>query len=600
MRRGVLLRVMVLVVLVAALPGDRAAGAFVEGGQPPVSQGGTPRKVAPALWAETAGGQTASFLVVMAEQADVAAAASLAAKDEKSRYVYDELRATALRSQAPLRAWLDRQGVPNEPHYLINMLTVTGDRALLLALASRSDVARLEADPAVAGIEPWSAEAGPPAQRPTSAQAIEWGVDFVRAPDAWSRYDAKGQGVVVGGQDTGIRWDHEALRAQYRGWDGLVASHDYNWHDAVGGNAVCPDPAVPCDDHGHGTHTVGTIVGDNNQGMQIGVAPGAKWIGCRNMDRGVGTPGTYTECFEFLLAPYPIGGDPLIDGDPGRGAHVVNNSWACPPSEGCSADTLRQVVENVRAAGILVVSSAGNNGSACGSVIYPIATYDASFSVAAVDRFGLVAPFSSRGPVTIDGSRRLKPDIAAPGVGVNSAWRDGGYFTLSGTSMAAPHVAGVAALLWSADPSLLGQVDDTEYILTRTARRVDSTACGSAGWPNNTYGYGYVDALQAVQAVREPATVAGQVSQVFCGGVAAPVPDARLTFIHSATGVTTTVAAATGLISATLPPGPYTITAAAPQISTVLTQTMRLWGNQENTLDFVFDRSGLRCVFLPD
>ena len=132
-------------------------------------------------------------------------------------------------------------------------------------------------------------------------------------------------------------------------------------------STTAPIPAepirhVPCDEYGHGTHTMGTMVGDDGGSNQIGMAPGAKWIGCRNMDNGgVGTPASYTECFDWFLAPYPIGGNPS-QGDPTKAPDVISNSWTCPPGEGCSYDTLITVVNNVRAAGIVVVAAASNSG----------------------------------------------------------------------------------------------------------------------------------------------------------------------------------------------------------------------------------------------
>lgn len=460
-----------------------------------------PEKIAAELWTATASGQPAGFLVVLAEEADLSAAKGLIDPASRRQWVYDALRQTALRSQKPLRAWLDRRGIPYTPHYLVNMLAVEGDRALLLALARRSDVARLEPNPRVAGVEPMPAV--DPAPRAMTPNVPEWGVSFVHAPEVWALYGARGEGIVVGVQDTGVAWDHPALITSYRGWDGSTVEHAFNWHSAVGATPACPDPDIPCDPYGHGTHVTGTISGDDEQGNQIGVAPGATWIGCRNMDdAGRGTPSTYTGCFEFLLAPYPPGGDPQLDGDPSLAAHIVNNSWSCPPSEGCGHFTLQQVVENVRTAGVLVVASAGNNGSACGSALYPIGTYDASYSIGAVNAAGDIASFSSRGPVTFNGTGLSKPDISAPGVAVRSAYPPDGYRWLSGTSMAAPHVSGVVALLWSADRALLGQVDASEALLNASARRVVDLTCGPAGSPdyNHTYGWGHINALAAVRA----------------------------------------------------------------------------------------------------
>lgn len=600
------LNLLATTVLVAALLASAAALALAQAptdrNADPAVQAFTPlpgaEKVASALWTATADGRRARTLVVLAEQADLSGAAQVPPGEARRRYVYDALRRTALRTQAPLRSWLAAHGIPHRSHYLVNLLAVEVDRAALLALAARPDVARIAADPALPGVEAVATAAAAPI-------AVEWGVGFVRAPEVWAQYGVAGQGVVLGSQDTGVAWTHPALQAKYRGWQGGAVDHTYSWHDAIGPTSRCPDPTVPCDGHfsAHGTHTVGTMVGDDGQGNQVGVAPAAQWIGCRNMDdAGWGRPATYIECFEFLLAPYPFGGDPLLDGRPELGAHIVNNSWACPPQEGCDVDTLRPIVEAVRAAGVLVVASVGNNGSACSSAINPIGIYDASFSVGAVDSAGTLASFSSRGPVTRDGSGRLKPDLVAPGVAVRSAGAGGSYTFMSGTSMAAPHVAGVAALLWSADPTLIGRVDETEYLLTRTARGVRDLTCGAAnadGWPNNRFGWGYVDALAAVQAVREPARVEGQVQRAACGGHIVTPAEATVTLVRQRSGETYSAAAANGAFSLTVPYGAYTVTVSLPAAGSVLTDTVYLLGNQATKLGFTLPREDLRCWYFP-
>ncbi|RLC60662.1 MAG: hypothetical protein DRI80_10530 [Chloroflexota bacterium] len=464
-----------------------------------------PANVAPRVWEATADGGETRFLLVLAEQADLSAAAALPTREARLRYVYDALREVALRSQAPLRVELDAAGVDYRPFYIVNMLAVKGDRALVTRLAVRPEVARIAANPRVRQPLP---EPQPDGVRPLAPQGVEWNVARINADDVWA-LGYTGQGIVVAGQDTGYDWDHPALINQYRGYNGITATHDYNWHDAIhtnthGYNPCGVDSPEPCDDYSHGTHTMGTIIGDDGAGNQIGVAPGARWIGCRNMDNGWGTPATYAECFEFFLAPYPIGGDPFTDGVPSLAPHVINNSWACPPSEGCDWDTLQMIVENVRVAGIVVVASAGNSGPSCSTIHDPPAIYDAAFSVGASDNSDTIAGFSSRGPVTVDGSGRLKPDVTAPGVGVRSSIPGGGYGSNSGTSMAGPHVVGTVALLWSAAPFLVGDVDATEWIIAQTARPRVDTSCGGepGGRPNNVYGWGIVDALAAVQATR--------------------------------------------------------------------------------------------------
>jgi hypothetical protein len=211
------------------------------------------------------------------------------------------------------------------------------------------------------------------------------------------------------------------------------------------------------------------------------------------MDNGWGTPASYIECFEFFLAPYPVSGTPA-QGDPGKAPDVTNNSWSCPDYEGCNAQSLLAAVQAQRAAGIMTVVSATNDGAyGCSSIAEPPAIYGEAYTVGALDTgTDTAAGFSSRGPVISDGGRR-KPDIAAPGTDTRSSTRDGSYGYMSGTSMAAPHVAGAVALLWSARPELKHQITLTEQLLDESAMPIWSTDCSSAGWPNNTYGYGRLD-----------------------------------------------------------------------------------------------------------
>jgi serine protease AprX len=502
--------------------------------------GATVFKLSPALRADLAAGEETTFLVMLAEQADLSHVAALSTKEAKGRAVYDALRDTAWRTQASLRAQLDAQGVPYRGFYVVNMLAVQGDARLALTLAAHPQVARLEANPSVRANLPdsWSQQGAVPGAPFAELEpaGLEWGVRNINADDVWA-LGYTGQGIVVAGQDTGYDWDHPALKGQYRGWDGATVNHDFNWHDAIhsGGGDCGADSPEPCDDHGHGTHTMGTIVGDDGGDNQIGVAPGAQWIGCRNMDQGVGTPATYAECFEFFLAPYPVDGDPMTDGDPSLAPHVINNSWSCPPSEGCDPDSLRTIVENVRAAGIVVVVSAGNSGSGCGTVNAPPARHDASFTIGATDSSNRIASFSSRGPVIADEGNRPKPDVSAPGVGVRSSLRGGSYGSKSGTSMAAPHVSGLVVLLWSSAPNLIGDVETTEKIVQETARPVVNSTCGgdADGHPNNVYGWGIVDALAAVQAVplRLEVSASAEPQWVAAGGTV------TYTFTVSHTGV---------------------------------------------------------------
>jgi serine protease AprX len=454
-------------------------------------------EIDPRVLEDTAEGRTGPFLVVLDEQAETRLTA--VRSGERAQLVVEALQTAA--GQRDIRAHLRRLGARFRPFWIINAIAVEGTRAVVEAMAARADVASIETNRAFHA--PLGVRSG------SSLAASEWNIEKIGAPALW-KIGVTGEGVVYANADSGVVWDHPALRPHYRGWNGSTATHDYNWWDAVhgdldgdGANPCGFNAKVPCDDapNSHGTHTMGTGVGDDGAGNQVGVAPGAKWMACRNMENGTGRPSTYLECYQFFLAPTDLNG---VNPDPSRRPNVVGNSYACPPSEGCGVGALQGAVDNLRAAGIFMAVSAGNEGrEGCGSLHWPPATYDSAVSVGATGQNDTIAVFSSRGPVLADGSGRTKPDLVAPGVGIRSAVRSG-YATFSGTSMAAPHVAGAVALLWSAFPNLRGNVDRTEQLLEQTAAKLPtSEACGgntSTQVPNNTFGYGRIDVQAAYRA----------------------------------------------------------------------------------------------------
>lgn len=419
-------------------------------------------------------------------KADLSGAEALLTKEEKGRFVMETLGAFAEERQAGVRRLLDSRGVSYHAFWITNALVVDADAPLLRLLAARPEVERITPN-----LEfPMLRDHAQDDLRVDDASAIEWNVTETGAPKVWAQ-GFTGQGVVVASADTGVDWDHPAIVDRYRGNDGRQTTHDYHWFDGTG-SAV-----VPLDDNGHGTFTTGQMVGEDGTN-QIGVAPGAQWIACKNMGAdGYGSPETYMSCFEWFIAPTDTRGrapDPTLAPD------VINNSWGCPPEEGCDKRSLLDGIQAVNAAGILQIFSSGNSGPGCGSVEDPPGTFPEVLTVGAYDQGGSLAGFSSRGPSAYD--RGVKPDVSAPGVSVRSSVPGGGYSGgWSGTSMAAPEVAAAAALVWSANPALIGDIEGTREILEASSRPTRGPRCGGNSTDgNNLWGHGKLDAAAAVAA----------------------------------------------------------------------------------------------------
>jgi subtilisin family serine protease len=463
----------------------------------------------PGVLAAAARDGSVDVLLVFADQATPPAQRFAGDYRSRRRAVVKALQGRADRDQHALRAWLDARRIDHRDFWIANVIQARLPAAALDELAARSDIDRIDRNVRIALRLPSAGIATQPEPSAASASGIAWGVAKIEAPLVWAEGDT-GAGVVIGGEDTGYQWDHPALETHYRGWSGAGVVHDYNWHDAIHdstGNPCGNDTQAPCDDNSHGTHTAGTFVGNDSAGNAIGVAPGAKWIGCRNMDRGVGTPARYIECMQWMLAPTDLAG---ANPNPDLAPDIVSNSWSCTVSEGCtSGDEIAAAVAALVAGGIFYVAAAQNDGPDCSTIGDPPATYDASFDVGATDSNDALAIFSSRGPVA--GSVLMRPDLSAPGVGVYSSVPTNGYGFKNGTSMATPHVAGAAALLLSAFPALKGRPAAIGAILraSATTQGVTNTAgvsqsCGGTPitqWPNYMVGYGRLDAWNAYHEV---------------------------------------------------------------------------------------------------
>ncbi len=394
-------------------------------------------------------------------------------------------------ARAPLDALLDAGRANGDllaAHdlWLIGGIALTARPAFIDALRTSPAVRELRLDHYRSYLDappaPDEARAPDPLRYSLTASAVTsptWGVTAIRAPEVWATLNVSGTGAVVAVMDTGVDWLHPALQATYRGQRApLPPNHSASWFDAVNAGQY------PYDDHGHGTHVAGTAAGRE----LIGVAPDARWIGVKMLNnKGEGYDSWIHAGFQWLLAP---GGDPALAPD------VVNASWGATQSR---RDVFAEDIAALHAAGILTVFAAGNRGPRAGSVGSP-ASNPGVFAVGAHDPDSDVAFFSGRGPSPWG---EIKPYAVAPGVNVLSAQPGGVYGNLNGTSMATPHVAGVAALMRSAAPDL--SVADLTRILTTTAVPLTTTI------PNHDSGWGRVDALHAVAVAGNFGMISGTV-----------------------------------------------------------------------------------------
>ena len=425
------------------------------------------------------------LFVILKDQADLSGAKDITDYQERRAFVYQTLVQHASTTQEGLRKYLDSRRINYTPYYLENSLEVDADPYLAWILARRPEVDRIQPSPQLRPLPrkpPVSTGTAPAPQGPP------WNIQYIGADRVWSELGVTGKGIVIGQSDSGADASHPELASTFRGKDGNL---DFNWFDPWYGLPK------PYDLNGHGTHTLGTALGQT-----VGVAPGATWYACVNLARNLGNPPLYLDCMQFMLAPFPINGDPFQDGDPSLGAHVSNNSWGCPELEGCDERTLQVAAQALRAAGIFVEASAGNNGPYCSSIEDPLSPYASVWATGAIDRQGNLINFSSRGPVDLSGPSNVKPDIVAPGSEVLSAFPQDTYASLAGTSMAGPHVTGVVALMWSANPDLIGDIEKTDQILAASAKAYTGplpNCPGAAADPSTAVGYGVLDAYQAVK-----------------------------------------------------------------------------------------------------
>jgi subtilisin family serine protease len=501
-----------------------------------------------------------SFWVVLDSDADLSAAAGLKHKADKGRFVLTTQTRHAKKTQAGLRTLLDRHGAEYRSYWIDNSLFVTGDARLLAAIAARPEVEAIEADEALNLPTPLPGEDEP------SINAIEWNISRINAPQVWGT-GIRGEGIVVANIDTGVQYDHPAVANQYRGRNaGGTYDHNYNWHDPA---AICAG-ATPCDNNGHGTHTMGTMLGDDGAGNQIGVAPGAKWIAAKGCESSSCSRTSLLSSGQWMVAPTDLAGQ---NPRPDLAPDVVNNSWG-----GSGLDTwYAQTVQSWIAAGIFPAFSNGNSGPSCNTSGSP-GTYAISYSAGAFDINNAIASFSSRGPGE---NGDIKPNIAAPGVNVRSSVATNTYASYSGTSMASPHLAATVALMWSASPAIQGDITATRQILDDTAIDTNDTTCGGTADDNNVFGEGRLDAYAAVLAT--PRGALGALNGTVTSG-GAPVAGATVSVTGPMSRSTTTDA--NGFYSFDrLMIGSYTVSVSKFGYQTA-TGSATIVENQTSTVDF--------------
>ncbi len=474
-------------------------------------------KVSAKLTEQFKSDEYVTYLIKMKEQADTATVSrnakerSLQKKDTPAmtklamrNAVLSSLREISDRTQSELIQELekmkDRGDVKDfESFFIVNALAITSTQKAMEAIAARAEVAKILPNEERYLDKVEKSTSIPTAQLENVTNNIEWNIDKVGAPQVWSM-GIDGSGIVVANLDTGVEVNHPALQRKWRGYDanGNVVNPELSWFDAHSHSAT-----LPTDTDGHGSHTMGTMVGSEDDGSnQIGVAPGAKWIAVRVFNPST-TDQILLRAGQWLLAPVDSEGNL----HPEMAPDVVNNSWGGGPG---IDEWYRPTVQAWRDAQIFPVFSAGNtrvgNPGGPGSVANP-ANYPESFAIGATDINNKVASFSLRGPSPYG---EIKPEVSAPGVNIRSSVPGGDYEGgWNGTSMSAPHATATAALLLSVNASLT--VDQLEEILITTATPLTDSEYTEV--PNHGYGYGLVNAYDAVGSILNGlGNVSGRVS----------------------------------------------------------------------------------------
>ncbi len=375
-----------------------------------------------------------------------------------------------------------------ESFYIINTLRVRARKNLMIDLIKSADIIKVEDNSKLDLNKP----TGKSISKRSNLKDPMWNIEMVKADKMWKE-NIYGEGVTVGIIDTAVDVNHKGLKRKFKGYNELTQTMDYegSFYDALeDGKNDRPNNTMDMD---HGTHVAGTILGSEvtSSGIEhnkVGVAPKAKFITARALDTKNPNLKSINSVFikagQWMLSP---------TGKPENRPKVINNSWG----GGDNSLWYQGMLKAWLNADILPVFAAGNRryedpqDVRC-NVVTP-GSYPEALTVAAVDKNEVLAPFSCSGPSRFNTSI-IKPEVSAPGVAIRSTWPGDGYAYLNGTSMAAPHVTGLVALLSSYDRSKT--VDELKEIIKKTTKA--RTDLEFPSWPNMGYGYGIIDAKKAL------------------------------------------------------------------------------------------------------
>jgi hypothetical protein len=525
---------------------------------------------------------SADFIVRFTEQADLSVAYAM---DWKARgeFVYNTLLETANRSQANAIAILNSNGLKYQTLIGGNDLYVwSGTLAAANDLAALPEVSFIRAtrtyyiDPITTtkafGNFSWAGDFLAKNAQTTVGSSpnatTDWGITDTKADQAWL-LGARGAGIKVANIDTGVQWNHPALVNSFACANG---NDPACWADP---SNICGGTA--CDNNGHGTHTMGTMVAQDDPSLPYiaGMAPDATWIACKGCETNSCSDYALTTCADWILAP---------GGNEANRPNVVNNSWG-----GGGGDAWYLSYVNAwRASGIFPAFSAGNAGPGCSTLGSP-GDYQESFGSAAHDSGRNIASFSSRGPSAFGHEPYTKPNISAPGVNICSTVPTNGWNCgYSGTSMASPHTAGAVAQLWSCAPQLIGEIDQTFQALQDSTNAPPAGSCGAPpdGEGNYTFGYGYLDALNLVTlncGIAEIGTLQGYVLDQYGSPVEGASVIAQPAVAGKGINATTDP---TGFYTMDLVVGTYDVTASKINYESQVVYGVEILSGQVTTQDF--------------